>query len=129
MRRRNKILLSILLPLAVILFGLPWLLYVPAIQQWTCDYAVRYLNETSPDLQYRVGSIHIGFPLRLEVRGVLASHKEKNDTIFSLGLLETGLDNIPLGGKYFGVRHVEMKDVLFRFPNRSHSSAMLRNWK
>ena len=121
MRRRNKILLSIVLPLAVILFGLPWLLYVPAIQQWACDYAVRYLNESSPDMQYKVGSIHIGFPLRLQVRDVLASQKEKNDTIFSLGLLETGLDNIPLGSKYFGVKHVEIQDVLFRFPRLTES--------
>ena len=127
MRKRNKILLSILLPLAVILLGLPWLLYVPAIQDFACDLAVDYLNETSTEMQYKVGSIHIGFPLRLQVRGVLATHKEKNDTIFSLGLLETGLDDIPLGGKYFGVRQLSVEEAVFRFPRLTESLTLFGN--
>ncbi len=127
MRKRNKILLGVLTALAVILVGLPALLYVPAIQQLACDIAVNQLNESSTTAEYQVGSIHIGFPLRLRVRDVLATRRESNDTIFSLGLLETGLDDIPLGGNYFGVKRLEIEEAAFRFPRLTESLTLFGN--
>ena len=100
----------------LLLLAMPWMLYIPAVQTYVKDRVVAWLNNGSESLQFHVGSIRLEFPLRLKVEDVMAI-RDGRDTLFSFGLLETGLDDIPIGQRFFVVRHVGVEDVRFRLPD------------
>ena len=92
----------------LLLFVAAALLYVPAIQRRLKESVVAWLNDSMSPFQYSVGEVHLTFPLRLSISDVVA-YKAPNDTLFSLGRLETGLSDISiLQGDYeFGRLYIE----------------------
>ena len=100
---------------------IPVLLYIPAVQTFVCDKAVSYLNSANDQMNFSVGKIRIGFPLRLKVYDLGATVKNDTTILFSLGKLETSLDAIPLGKDYFLVKRFKADDIRLGFDTLTQS--------
>ena len=120
----KRTILGLVLGMVLLVVLLPALLYIPAVQDFACRTAVGYLNSTSDDLEYSVGQIRIGFPLRLRVSDVGITHRQTGQVMLHLGLLETGLDDIPISQPYFILNRVHIEDVALSMDSLTHSFGM-----
>ncbi|MCM1311479.1 MAG: translocation/assembly module TamB [Bacteroides sp.] len=69
------------------------LIYIPSVQQFTIDYAARYLSqETGMDV--RVGQIRLKFPLDLSMERTIAI--QGKDTVISADRLDVSIKMLPL---------------------------------
>ena len=121
MRRFLSVIKYTLLTLLLVVVIIPVLLYIPAVQTFVCDKAVSYLNSANDQMNFSVGKIRIGFPLRLKVYDLGATVKNDTTVLFSLGKLETSLDAIPLGKDYFLVKRFKADDIRLGFDTLTQS--------
>lgn len=113
LRRRSmkKRFIAALLFVCVLLLSLPFTLYIPAVQDFACRKVVEWLNKSSDELEYRVGSVRIGFPFKLKVNEVMVLDRQQGDTLVSMGSLSTGLDDLPIHQPYFVMNNLTIKNV------------------
>lgn len=110
-RRAKRIVLGVILGMVCLVVLLPLSLYLPFVQDFVCRQVLSALNSPESEYEYRVGSIRIGFPLRLKVRDVDMLRREDGRTFLHVGLLETGLDDVPVNQPYFVLNRVHVQDV------------------
>lgn len=109
--RLHRIILGIVLGVVCLVVLLPLALYVPWVQDVACRAVVSYLNETDSTYQYQVGQIRIGFPLQLQIQQVNVLTRPEGKTMLHVGLLQTGLDDIPIHQPYFVLNKLHAEDV------------------
>lgn len=90
-----------------------------------CDVVVSWLNTSSPSVQFSVGKVRIGFPLKLQVHDVSAVRTSNGQTLFGLQRLEAGLDDIPWGQPYFVVKKLEVEGVMLGMDSLTQSLGVL----
>ena len=100
-----------MLTLLVLVVVLPASLYIPVVQDWVCQAVVSWLNSSSPDLVYEVGTVRITFPLQLRVNDVTVTKRQDGSRLLHLGSLQTGLDDIPLHQSCFVLDGLQLADV------------------
>lgn len=122
--RAKRIILSILLGLVCLFVVLPLSLYIPWVQNFVCQTIVSYLNDQNESMEYRVGSIHIGFPLRLTVKDVDIIHRGDSVPLIHVGRLQTGLDDIPVSQPYFVFNRLHIQDVSLDMDSLTESFGM-----
>lgn len=110
-KRAKRIVLGIVLGAVALFVLLPFSLYIPWVQDMACQAVVSWLNASDPDLEYQVGQIRIGFPLRLKVRDVNILRRGDGQSLLHVGQLQTGLDDIPLNQPYFVLNQLHVEDV------------------
>ena len=120
-RPARRRIVGVLLGVLLILLLLPFTLYIPALQDYACQKVVAWLNQSSNDWEYQVGSVRIGFPLKLKVNDVAVISRQQGDTIISVGQLATGLDDLPIGQPYFVMNHLTIKDVSVKMDSLTSS--------
>lgn len=121
MKRFLNILKWTILSLLILVVALPVIVYIPFVQNYAVDKAVEYLNEGSEDWQYSIDKIRIGFPLKLKVIGVEATSKKTGASLFSVGSIQTGLDDMPIFGESFLVKNFEVNDIKLGFDSLTSS--------
>lgn len=122
--KAKRIVLSIVLFMVCLFVVLPLCLYIPWVQDLACRAVVSYLNDHDADLEYEVGQIRIGFPLRLNVEDVNVSRRADSQHLIHIGLLQTGLDNIPINQPYFVLNHLHVEDVVLGMDSLTTSFGM-----
>ena len=110
--------------LLLILVGLPLSLYIPPVQDVVCRAVVSYLNKSSEDLEYKVGKVRIGFPLKLKVKDVDVLKRKDGTTLVHVGELSTGLDDIPISQPFFVLGKVHVEDVVIGMDSLTESFGM-----
>ena len=100
-----------LLGLFLLVLLLPLVLYIPAVQDFVCNQAVEWLNSSSDELEFRVGSVRIDFPLKLRINDVAMLDKARGDTLVSVGRLTTALDDLPINQPYFVLNDFLLQDA------------------
>lgn len=120
----KRIVLGLLLGVVCLFVILPLSLYIPWVQNMVCQSVVSYLNGQDESMEYRVGSIHIGFPLRLEVKDVDVSHRGDSVPMIHVGLLQTGLDDIPINQPFFVFNHLRINDISLSMDSLTQSFGM-----
>lgn len=100
-------------------------MYIPIVQDWMCQGVVDWLNTSSTDIQFSVGKVRIGFPLKLRVEDVSAVRIRDGQTLFGLQRLEAGLDDIPLDQPYFVVNKLQVEGVMVAMDSISESLGVL----
>jgi hypothetical protein len=108
----GRVIGGILIALLLFFVGLPLSLYIPFVQDVVCNAVVSYLNKQSDDLEYKVGKVRIGFPLKLKVQDVDVLKRADGKTLIHVGELSTGLDDIPINQPYFVLNKVHVEDVV-----------------
>lgn len=103
--------LGIILGMVVLFVLLPLSLYIPFVQDIACRFVVSMLNDSESDYEYRVGSVRIGFPLRLKVHDVDMLRRSDGHTFLHVGLLQTGIDDLPISQPYLILNKVHVEDV------------------
>ena len=111
-RGKARIVIRVVLLVLLLLLALPFTLYIPVVQDFVCRQAVAWLNTTSDDLEYQVGQVRLGFPLKLKVNDVSVLKRKDGSPLVSVGSLRTGLDDIPWDQPYFVVNNLEVLDVV-----------------
>lgn len=87
------------------------LLYAPPVQKWATDKACEVLSEKM-DMDVSVGSVHLGFPLNLELGDVVAVEKtEPKDTLINAKELDLRVKPGPLLKKKVEVEELKLKDA------------------
>ena len=122
--KAGRVVRGVVIGLLLLLFGLPLLLYIPPVQDVVCGAVVSYLNKTSDDLEYRVGKVRIGFPLRLKVKDVDVLKRKDGSTLIHVGELSTGLDDIPINQPFFVLDKVHVEDVVVGMDSLTESFGM-----
>lgn len=125
MSRTRKVILSIIIAVVTLILGLPLSMYIPFVQDWMCQGVVEWLNTSTNDIQFSVGKVRIGFPLKLKVEDVSAVRTRDGQTLFGLQLLEAGLDDIPLDQPYFIVNDLRIEGVMVAMDSISESLGVL----
>ena len=110
--------------LLLLLIGLPLSLYIPPVQDVVCRAVVSYLNKSSEDLEYKVGKVRIGFPLKLKVKDVDVLKRKDGTTLVHVGELSTGLDDIPISQPFFVLGKVHVEDVVIGMDSLTESFGM-----
>ena len=110
--------------LLLLLVGLPLSLYIPPVQDVVCRAVVSYLNKSSEDLEYKVGKVRIGFPLKLKVKDVDVLKRKDGTTLVHVGELSTGLDDIPISQPFFVLGKVHVEDVVIGMDSLTESFGM-----
>lgn len=116
-----RIFIRAVLLMFIVLLALPFTLYIPAVQDFVCQHVVSWLNSTSDGLEYQVGKVRLGFPLRLTVEEVAILKRKDGTPLVSVGSLRTGLDDIPWNQPYFVVNNLEVKDVVIGMDSLTQS--------
>lgn len=93
----KRIVWGFVLTLLILFVLLPASLYIPVVQDAVCELVVAFLNTTDDDLEYSVGKVRIGFPLRLKVLDVDVKRRRDGLSLLHIGSLQTGLDELPVG--------------------------------
>ncbi len=122
--KTGRVIGGIVAALVLLLVGLPMSLYVPFVQDMVRDAVVSYLNESSEDLEYKVGEVRIGFPLRLKVKEVDVLNRRDGKPMIHVGLLSTGLDDIPINQPFFVLNKVHVEDVVVGMDSLTESFGM-----
>ena len=110
--------------LLLLIIGLPLSLYIPPVQDVVCRAVVSYLNKSSEDLEYKVGKVRIGFPLKLKVKDVDVLKRKDGTTLVHVGELSTGLDDIPISQPFFVLGKVHVEDVVIGMDSLTESFGM-----
>ena len=121
---KARIFIRVLLVMLVLLLALPFTLYIPQVQDFVCQRVVSWLNSTSDELEYQVGQVRLGFPLKLKVNDVAVLKRKDGTPLVSVGSLKTGLDDIPLNQPYFVVNNLEVRDVVIGMDSLTQSFGM-----
>lgn len=100
-------------------------MYIPIVQDWMCQEVVDWLNKSTTDIDFSVGKVRIGFPLKLKVEDVSAVRTRDGQTLFGLQRLETSLDDIPLDQPYFIVNDLKLEGVMVAMDSISESLGVL----
>ena len=100
-----------ILTVLLLLLLLPFTLYIPYVQDTVCRWVVEWLNSSSEQLEYHVGTVRIDFPLKLRVNDVTVLQRAQGDTLLSISRLRTGLDDLPIRQPYFIVNNLDINDV------------------
>ena len=108
----GRIVRGVVIGLLLFLIGMPLVLYIPPVQDVVCQTVVSYLNQTSDDLEFKVGKVRIGFPLKLKVKDVDVLKRSDGTTMIHVGELTTGLDDIPVNQPFFVLNKVHVEDVV-----------------
>lgn len=122
---KARIFIRVLLVVFVLLLALPFSLYIPQVQDFVCQRVVSWLNSTSDGLDYQVGQIRLGFPLKLNVKDVSVLKRKDGTPLVSVGSLRTSLDDIPLNQPYFVVNNLEVRDVVIGMDSLTQSFGMV----
>lgn len=109
--RVRRIVWGVLLCMMCLFVVLPLSLYIPWVQDIACKALVSYLNDNDSDLEYQVGKIRIGFPLRLQIYDVGISYRSSGDEMIHIGQFQTGLDDIPINQPFFVFNRLHVEDV------------------
>ena len=83
-------------------------LYLPPVQRWAVDKASEWLSEET-GMEVSVGSVHLGFPLDLDMGDVLAT--QEGDTVLHAGSLDVSVRLLPLLKAQVEVDHVGLYDT------------------
>lgn len=120
-RRRWKIVILalILLPFFV-LFSIMGLLYVPAVQSWAVRFASDKIEQSS-GLKIEMASIHIGFPLRLNVKEFVMI-SPKSDTMAYARSLSTSVPLFPLLNQQIDAPRLWAEGLALFFPDSAGTS-------
>ncbi len=118
---KARIIIRVLLVMFLLLLALPFTLYIPFVQDFVSQRVVSWLNSTSDDLEYQVGQVRLGFPLRLNVNDVAVLKRKDGTPLVSVGSLRTGLDDIPWHQPYFIVNNLEIRDVVIGMDSLTES--------
>lgn len=124
---KTRIFLRVLLVVLLLFLALPFSLYIPVVQDFVCQHVVMWLNMTSDDLEFQVGQVRLGFPLRLSVNDVAVLKRKDGQPLISLGSLQTGLDDIPWEQPYFVVNKLEVRDVVLGMDSLTQSLGIVGN--
>ena len=124
---KTRIFLRVLLVALLLFLALPFSLYIPVVQDFVCQHVVMWLNMTSDDLEFQVGQVRLGFPLRLSVNDVAVLKRKDGQPLISLGSLQTGLDDIPWEQPYFVVNKLEVRDVVLGMDSLTQSLGIVGN--
>ncbi len=122
--KAGRVIGGIAIALLLLFVGLPLSLYIPFVQDVMCDAVVSYLNKSSEDLEYRVGKVRIGFPLKLKVKDVDVLKRADGKTLIHVGELSTGLDDIPVNQPFFVLNKVHIEDVVVGMDSLTESFGM-----
>ena len=108
----GRVVRGVVIGLLLFLVCLPLVLYIPPVQDVVCRAVVSYLNQTNDDLEFKVGKVRIGFPLKLKVKDVDVLKRSDGMTMIHVGELTTGLDDIPVNQPFFVLNKVHVEDVV-----------------
>lgn len=122
--RVKRIVLGLLLGVMCLFVVLPLSLYIPWVQDMACQAVVSWLNGKDDSLEYRVGSIRIGFPLRLKISNVDIIQHGHAEPMIHVGQLQTGLDDIPINQPYFVFNRLHVRDVSLDMDSLTQSFGM-----
>lgn len=95
MKRFLNILKWTLISLSALILIIPASLYIPAVQNFICQIAINYLNDSSDSLYFELDKIRIKYPLKLELQGFRAFQKSDDSLYLALDELVTSIDGIP----------------------------------
>lgn len=104
----------ILTPLVLILIVII-LLYCPPVQKWAVDIAMRHASEMT-GMQVTIESVHLSFPLDLELGGVKALKQnplqvQKRDTVIDAKAVVCDVQLMPLFDSRVEVNKLSLEDV------------------
>lgn len=111
-KKAAKTLLWVLIGLIVIVVSIPFLLYVPFIQDFARRIAVEKISE-STGMSVDVSYLRLKFPLNLQVDS-LSVVEASGDTMVSAGSAEVRVALWPLFRKEIQVNAVSLKDAYYR---------------
>lgn len=120
-----KLVLWLLLIPMVLVALIPVLLYIPVVQDWVCQAIVTVLNTTSEEWTYEVGQVRLAWPLQLKVKDVSVRQRSDDRTLLHVGLLQTGLDDIPLQQEYFVLNKLTVRDVVVGMDSLTESLGLM----
>ena len=109
----------------LLLLALPFTLYIPVVQDFICQRVVAWLNTSSDELEFHVGSVRIDFPLRLRVNDVQVMKRVDGSCLVSVGSLRTGLDDLPINQPYFVVDKLDIQDVKVQMDSLTESFGLV----
>lgn len=122
MKRFLNILKWTLISLSALIIIIPASLYIPAVQNFICQIAINYLNESNDSFYFQIEKIRINYPLKLKVYGFKAFQKTDDSLYLSLEELETSLDGIPYKEKdTYDVNSLKAKDLYIGVDSISES--------
>lgn len=111
-KRAGKILLWTLVGLIVLIVSVPFLLYVPFIQDFACKVAVEQVHKAT-GMTIDVGYLRLRFPLNLQVDS-LTVIEAVGDTMLTAGNAEVSVALKPLFHKEIQISSVSLADASYR---------------